>query len=305
MAKLTRSLARSLLLALGLLLAGCGEEVLYDDLTQREANQLITALRQSGIDARRTDIGEGVFSVTVDPVDFTEAIRMLEQRGLPRRRFQRVGDVFAADGLMSTPLEERTRLAFALSEELARSLASIDGVLDAHVHLTLPEDRPLAENDLPAKASVLLTHAPEFAIDAITPDVKFLVAKGVPELNYRNVSVVAIAEQQWQTPQKPTAHYAMFMGIRFVEGDAQKFQMMMMSLVTALVIVVGVFAFVLWRFGLLGEMRRDIQSIDIRAMADPSRWRSDGRQAPGEPAAEPVAAQPPPARPATDEAAAS
>lgn len=298
MARTTRWLA----LALGLLLAGCGEEVLYDDLMQREANQLITALRQSGIGARRTGLGEGVFSVVVAPGDFTEAIRLLEQRGLPRRRFQRVGDVFAADGLMSTPLEERTRLAFALSEELARSLSAIDGVLDAHVHLTLPEDRPLAEKDLPAKASVLLTHAPDFAIDGILPDVKFLVAKGVPELSYRNVSVVAIAEKQWQVPQKPTAHYASFLGIRFVEGDARKFHRMLTSLGIAVAIVVGVVIFVFWRFGFLGAIRRDIESIDIRALTDPARRRAGGRPAAQEKAADSATTPPPVAQPAGDEA---
>lgn len=264
---------RPLLLALTLLLTGCGDEVLYDDLTQREANQLITALRQSGIGAERTSAGEGVFAVTVDPLDFSEAVRLLEQRGLPRRRFETVADVFAADGLMSTPLEERARLAYALSEELSRSLSAIDGVLDAYVHLTLPEDRPLAEENLPAKASVLLTHAPELSIDAILPDMKLLVAKGVPELSYRNVSVVSIPERQWQEAQRPAQHFADFMGIRFVESDAMKFATMVASLSAALLFVTGIFALVLWRFGLLAAMRRDVESIDWRALVDPrTRW---------------------------------
>ena len=294
---------RAAVLALALLLAGCGDEVLYDGLDQRDANQLITALRQSGIAAERTGQGEGVFAVTVDPADFTEAVRLLERRGLPRRRFQRVGDVFAADGLMSTPLEERARLAFALSEELARSLSSIDGVLDAHVHLTLPEDRPLAEENLAAKASVLLTHTPDFDIDAILPDVKFLVAKGVPELNYRNVSVVAIPEKQWDVAQSPATRFDDFMGIRFVESDARKFATMLALPLVALLFVAGVLGFVLWRFGLLSAMRRDVESMDWRSLADPKKlWaanRGKPAQAGPETDARPATAEPPATAPET------
>ena len=264
----------ALALGLPLALAACGGEVLYDDLTQREANQIVTALRQSGIGAERVSMGEGVFAVSVDPANFSESVRLLEQRGLPRRRFQTVGEVFAADGLMSTPLEERVRFAFALSEELAHSLTAIDGVLDAHVHLTLPEDRPLSDEPPMAKASVLLTHAPDFDMEAVVPDVKLMVAKGVPDLGYRNVSVVALPEHQWEQPRRPARHYAEFLGIRFIEGDARKFWMLLLSCLTAILMVLGLLLFVLWQFGLLAGIRRDLAGINLRALADPLQLRA-------------------------------
>ena len=173
-------------LLLLVLLTGC-KEVLYDNLNQREANKLVTTLRQSDIEAERVDEGDGMFSVLVERNRFAEAVTLLEQRGLPRERFDTMADVFTSDSLLSTPLEERARLAYALSQELMRSLTAVDGILDAHVHLTLSRELPLSNEATPATASVLLNHAPGFDIEALIPDVKFLVAQGVPNLSYRDV----------------------------------------------------------------------------------------------------------------------
>src|SRR5262245_62980837 len=100
---------RAVLLGVVLLLSAC-DEVLYDDLSQREANRLVTALREAGIDASRVTDAEGTFSVTTSASDFSRAVRVLEQKGLPHQEFESIADVFSADGLLSSPLEERARL---------------------------------------------------------------------------------------------------------------------------------------------------------------------------------------------------
>lgn len=255
-----RIVMRSCILLL-LLLTGC-EEVLYDNLSQREANQLLTTLRQAGIQAERVKDGDGTFSVRVDEDKFAESIRLLEQRGLPRERFETMADVFASDSLLSTPLEERARLAYALSQELTGSLTAVGGILDAHVHLTLSKDLPLSNKTTPATASVLINHAPGFDVEAIVPDVKFLVAKGVPNLNYRDVTVVTVPEHQWEVSETSGLRHREFLGIRFVDQDANRFAALIGFLGAALVFTLFLLVFVLVRFGL---MRKP-------ALEDAKRW---------------------------------
>ena len=48
---------------------------------------------------------------------------------------------FAQASLVPTATEERVRAAQALSGELSRSLERLEGVLDARVHLSLPDAR--------------------------------------------------------------------------------------------------------------------------------------------------------------------
>ena len=231
-----------------LCLGACGDEVLYQDLTQREANQLVTALRQSGIHAKRIPDVEGLFHVAVDDSNFSEAIRILEQRGLPQLRFKNMGDVFASDGMLSTPVEERARLAFALSQELSASLTAIEGINDARVHITLSEDRPLSENDREAAASVLVSHTPDLDVEAIMPDIKLLVTKAVPDLNYRNVSVATIPVKQWDVSRGPAFHFNEFLGVRFVENDAEKFGGLLAALLVGWILTIALLVFVIWSF---------------------------------------------------------
>lgn len=254
---MTRAIGRCLLLLL--LLAGCGNEILYDDLDQREANQLVSILRQSGIHAERVAEGEGRFSVTVVKDDFVEAIRVLEQHGLPRKRFKTMVDVFNSDSLLSTPLEERARLAYALSQELTQSLISIDGVMDAYVHLTLSRDRPLSKEQIPATASVLLNYAPDLDIDAVVPDVKFLVAKGVPNLSYRDVSVVAIPARTWESPPGEDLEYFGFMGVKFAMEDSGRFAAFFGGILAVVVAIFASSIFVIWNSDMFSKQLKNFR----------------------------------------------
>jgi len=208
---------RLLSLGFALLLLGC-DETLYEDLSQREANQIVSALRQAGIDAARRSSAEGLFSVAAPADDFAEAIAILERLGLPAQRFDSMADVFAGDGMLSSPLQERARLAYALSQELTQSLIAIDGVVDARVHLTLSRAKPLANEEVPATASVLLNHRPDFDVEAAVPDVKFLVAKAVPNLSYRDVTVVSMPQHTWPLEVQDVGAEPLTMGFGMSEG---------------------------------------------------------------------------------------
>ena len=174
-----------------LFLAGCKSE-LYTNLTEREANQMLAALLEAGIPATKSRTGADNISVMVDDARFAEAMAILTQRGLPSATYKSLGDVFEKEGIVSSPVEERARFIYAMSQELGRTIAEIDGVLSARVHVVLPETDMLGRDLKPSSASVFIRHDPSVAIDALTGKIKYLIANSLEGLVYDNVAVVSV-----------------------------------------------------------------------------------------------------------------
>ncbi len=188
-------------LVLATLLAGCGEQTLYAKLDERQANDMVSALRMSGVPAQKNAREDG-FEVLTGEADFARAVQILKAQGLPREDYDSLGKVFKREGFVSTPVEERARLMHALSQELSHTLTSIDGVLQARVTLVVPERHPLSDKVLPSSASVMLKHRPGLNIETLLPKVRALVVNSVEGLPYESVSVVAFAAEP--TPTVPT-----------------------------------------------------------------------------------------------------
>jgi type III secretion protein J len=172
-------------------LASCKSD-LYTNLDQRHANEIVATLRQHGIPAERT-FGKGDrVSVSVEESRFAEAVAVLNDNGLPREEFATLGDVFKRDGLVSSPVQERAQMIFALSQELSRTVSEIDGVLSARVHLVLPENDPLRQQLVPSSASIFIRYQASMPVSDLVPQIKLLVANGVAGLSYDKVSVILV-----------------------------------------------------------------------------------------------------------------
>src|ERR1700736_3390397 len=88
------------------------------------------------------------------------AWRVLEENGLPRQKDMGLEDVFSGSGMIPTATEEKARLLVGVSGEINRALKSVDGVVDAHVLVVLPESSPLLDKSdrVPPTASVLIKY---------------------------------------------------------------------------------------------------------------------------------------------------
>src|SRR3569832_728591 len=129
---------RPFLLALAaaclLALSGCDSYVpLFAAMSERDANEVIESLAEAGIPARKVPAKEGI-GVEVPQPSVARAIGHLSNEGLPHERRSSMGDVFRKEGLISSPLEERARYLWALSQELSEAVSQIDGVMRARVH---------------------------------------------------------------------------------------------------------------------------------------------------------------------------
>ena len=177
-----------LALCVALLSAACTSQELYSQLSERQANEMVAALRQAGIEADKK-VAEGRFSVLTSRSDFADAVRLLNAQGYPRESFDSMGKVFKREGFVSSPLEERARLVHALSQEISNTLASIDGVVAARVHLVVPDRHPLLDKPQPAAASVFIKHRPDKDLTPQVTQIKALVVNSLEGLSYDHVTV--------------------------------------------------------------------------------------------------------------------
>jgi type III secretion protein J len=168
---------------------GCTDESLYSGLTEREANEMIALLHNAGIHAVKTSTNDQQYAVLTNRESFAKAIELLKTHGFPRNSFESLGDVFKKEGFVSSPLEERARLNYAQSQELSRTIESIDGVILARVHLAIPKENQLDPKEKPSSASVFIKHRRGIDLTDRESQIKALIVNSIEGLPYENVTV--------------------------------------------------------------------------------------------------------------------
>jgi type III secretion protein J len=199
-ARQSRFRGACLALCVALLSAGCSNQELYSQLTERQANEMVAVLRQAGIEADKK-VTDGRFSVLAPRGDFSDAVRVLNAQGYPRESFDSMGKVFKREGFVSSPLEERARLVHALSQEISNTIASIDGVVTARVHLVVPDRHPLLDKPQPAAASVFIKHRPDKDLTPQVTQIKALVVNSLEGLSYDHVTVALFPAEAMPTTE--------------------------------------------------------------------------------------------------------
>ncbi len=177
------------------LLTGCKTE-LYSNLAEKDANSMLSILLNNKIDSEKVfDKKAGAYFLHVEKSQIPQAVQLLKQHGYPKEKIATVGELFKKEGLISSPLEERTRFIFALSQSVQETLSQIDGVLVARVHVVLPENNPIDKEVKPSSASVFIKYNPAYRLEDMKSDIKLIVEKSIEGLTYDKVSVVMVPAQ--------------------------------------------------------------------------------------------------------------
>jgi type III secretion protein J len=174
--------------SMALVLAGCKVE-LYSNLNQQEANEMLAVLMKHNIDASKAHGKKEAITLLVDESQVGMAVDVLKQNGYPSQSFSDMGDVFKKEGLISSPLEERARYIYAISQDLGFTLSKLDGVLSARVHVVLPDADKLGKILRPSSAAVFIKHRKEVDVESSIPKIKMLVNNSIEGLDYDKIRV--------------------------------------------------------------------------------------------------------------------
>ncbi|MBV16827.1 MAG: flagellar M-ring protein FliF [Thalassospira sp.] len=162
-------------------------ELLYRDLDPADASQIVNRLEDQQVSYQLLNNGTEILV----PSDQVNRMRLtMAESGLPAGGS--VGyEVFDnADGFGATSFEQNINHVRALEGELARTIASIQSIQHARVHLVLPKRQMFSRETQQASASI----AVKMSGGELKPEqvvaIQHLVAAAVPQLDPGKVSII-------------------------------------------------------------------------------------------------------------------
>ena len=161
---------------------------LYGNLSEMDASQVINQLEQSNTPFKY-DAASGVISVAAEDIHDVR-IRMASS-GLPNSSDRGFSMLYQDQGIGTSAFMESARFNQALAEELQRSIASLDIISGARVHLAIPPKSAFIRNRSEANASVVVNLAQGRNLsEEQVAGIVYLVASSVPDLDPDNVTLI-------------------------------------------------------------------------------------------------------------------
>jgi len=169
-----------------LLVVGCKEQIVHD-LTEQEVNRYLTRLNELRIEGDRVRQSDGRWALAVDGDDRMRAIKALDES-----RLLRSGNSAPLEksSVINSREDQRFRVERALAREIENTLTSIDGVLEARVHLNMAPTDPLFGTPVKggtSSGSVLVVVRDGFSLPG--PEIAALVA-GASGIDRSTISVL-------------------------------------------------------------------------------------------------------------------
>ncbi len=249
------------------LFASCEKRTtIVNMLDEREANEIIVFLSGRGFDAKKerniTGGGGGgeaaaTWNISVPADQTTEAMSLLNQQGLPRRRGENLLKLFGNSQLVPSELQEKVRLQAGLGEQIANTIRKMDGVLDAEVQISYPEEDPLnpkANEKKKITAAVYVKHSG--VLDDpnahLSTRIKRLVAGSVTGLDIDNVTVildrarfadVALGSLSNESEQE----YVTIWNIVLAKESVTRFRVIFFTFLILLLFLIATLLWLLWK----------------------------------------------------------
>lgn len=263
-AKLNRFFQLFFLLLLPLL-TGCeGRKTIVNGLDEKEANEIVVYLASRGFDAQKvkaeaggTGQGPQLFDITVTEKEATQTMAILNQAGLPRRRGQNLLGIFQNTGLVPTEMTEKIRYQAGLAEQIASTIRKFDGVLDAEVQISFPEEDPLnpgkTKGDITASVYVKHSGALDDPNAHAQTKIKRLVASSITGLKYDNVTLVLdkarLNEVQGQlsASSEDQKQYVVVWSIVLGKESVTKFRVIFFTFSILLLLILLLMVWIIWK----------------------------------------------------------
>lgn len=205
----------ALLVFLCVALLGCRQPSLLEGLDQQQANEVLSVLQRNNIAATKVDAGKTGYAVTINPVDFSAAVDLLNLYSLPSRPRVQVAEMFPSDSLVASPRAEKARLYSALEQRIEQSLGLLEGVVSARVHVSYDLDAGEGgRKAAPIHLSAVAVHERDIEPQLLISDIKRFLKNSFAAVEYEHISVVL-------SQRSPTQHVAPSMSA--TPGDSRGF----------------------------------------------------------------------------------
>ncbi len=166
---------------------GTAFETLWSNLDASDGGAIVAELERQSIPYRLEDGGR---TIKIPAGEVHRTRLSFAAQGLPSSGvvgFESIG----SNSIWATDFERKVQYVRALSGELTRTVKSISGVLDARVHIVLPEPTVFAVQQRPATAAVLVKVSPMNELNpASVRGIVNLVARSVEGLSPSEVTVM-------------------------------------------------------------------------------------------------------------------
>lgn len=243
-------------------------KTIVNGLDEKEANEIVVYLSNKGIDAQKVKSAEAgggggskviLWDINVNSAQSTEAMSILNQAGLPRKRGQNLLGIFPNTGLVPSEMQEQIRYQAGLAEGIASTIRRIDGVLDAEVLISFPKEDPLnpEKNKGKITASVYVKHSGvlDDPNSHLITKIKRLVAASVTGLEYDNVTVISDRARYNEASIGETGalseedkQFVNIWTIILAKESVIRFRIIFFSMSITLLLLILSFAWVGWKF---------------------------------------------------------
>ncbi len=159
--------------------------LLYSDLGQKEAAEVVSYLRDNNIDYKVKDNGS---TILVPSSKIHEARMALAKDSLPRGE---VGfELFDKVKFGMSDLAQKVNYRRAIQGELSKTISQLDGVEWAKVQIVIPEPSLFVGDEKPSTASVVIKMIKRNALnDSILAGITHLVSTSVEGLDPENITI--------------------------------------------------------------------------------------------------------------------
>ena len=277
------------LVPLLLILSGCeNKRVIVNNIEEREANEIVVFLASRGIAADKlatkstggvgNESGPSMWNIAVPEGTMTDAMAILNQNGLPRKKGTNLLELFAKQGLMTSEKEETIRYQAGLEQQIANTIRKIDGVIEADVQLSFPPEATVGgpiTQVAPQRATAAVYIKHQGILDDpnshLVSKIKRLVAGSVSGIDINDVTVISdrsrftdvtLGSILESAPFQPK-DYTSIWSIILSQESVFRFRLLFLFLITSNIILLFFSIWAIWKMypilQLEGGLRRLFQ----------------------------------------------
>lgn len=239
-----------------LFFSACSRIALHQDLKENDANEILVALHDRGIEAKKVRVEKATtvsWSIEVTAKDEALARKILVDNNLPKIKELGFSGICKEKALIPTPEEEKCRRLLALKGEIINSLERVPGVVEADVVLNIPEISQFAvesqPNKHPTASAVIRVRKNEAGGDLTEAKVQRFISNSVENLDPRDVAAIItyVDNPNLISAKEKVVSFVTYMGLQISPESKSRFKIYALSTLAVFIFLSAALIFAIFR----------------------------------------------------------